>query len=229
MPTPFVYASPEQVVRDKADYARKNIARGRPVVAVEFADGIVLIAENPSTTRHKISEIYDRIAFAGVGKINEYENLRIAGIRQAELTGYSYSRSDVTAKNLATQFSQILGQIFTEAFKPFEVEILLAQVGELGEASELYHITFDGDMADASSYGAVGPQAEAIRTHLSGQFQPGLTLPAALQLGVSALRAAGDREIAAPALEVCVLDRNLGRRKFRRLQPGEIAAALEVS
>ncbi|MDQ3982069.1 MAG: proteasome subunit alpha, partial [Actinomycetota bacterium] len=143
MPTPY-YVSPEQLMKDKADYARKGIARGKSVMAFEYSDGILFIAENPSATLHKISEIYDRLAFAGVGRFNEFEQLRIGGIRLVDVKGYSYSREDVTAKGLANAYSQSLGNIFTSEVKPYECEILVASVGDRTETNELFHILYDG-------------------------------------------------------------------------------------
>ena len=128
MSMPF-YVAPEQVMKDRADYARKGIARARPLVASRFAEGIAMVAESSSPTLHKISEIYDRIAFAGAGRYNEYDQLRVAGVRAADLKGYQYSRDDVDARSLANQYAQILGQIFTHEMKPMEVEILVAEVG----------------------------------------------------------------------------------------------------
>src|SRR6476469_3001169 len=147
MSMPF-YVSPEQLMKDKSDYARKGIARGRSVVAVQYADGILFVGENPSRALHKISEIYDRIAFAAVGKYNEFENLRLAGVRYADVTGYQYDRPDVTARGLATAYAQTLGTIFTEQYKPHEVEIVVAQVGEDAATDQMYRLTFDGSVAD---------------------------------------------------------------------------------
>jgi proteasome alpha subunit len=161
VPLPY-YVSPEQMMKDKAEYARKGIARGRSIVTLEYRDGILLVAENPSSLLHKVSEIYDRIAFAGVGKYNEFENLRIAGIRHADVKGYSYSRGDVTAKALANAYSQALGNIFTQDIKPFEVEVLVAEVGDSnGSKSEIYHILYDGTIEDEHNYAAMGGQAAA--------------------------------------------------------------------
>ena len=171
MPLPY-YVSPEQMMKDKAEYARKGIARGRSIVVLEYQDGILLVAENPSTLLHKISEIYDRIAFAGVGKYNEFENLRIAGIRHADVKGYSYSRGDVTAKALANAYSQALGNIFTQDIKPFEVEVLVAEVGDgNGASSEMYHILYDGTIEDERNYAAMGGQADEIRRFLKDHYR----------------------------------------------------------
>src|SRR4029078_3012896 len=156
MPLPY-YVSPEQMMKDKAEYARKGIARGRSLVALEYQDGILLVAENPSTLLHKISEIYDRIAFAGVGKYNEFENLRIAGVRHADLKGYSHTRGEVTRKALRRGCSQALGNIFTQDIKPFEVEVLVAEVGDSnGAKSEIYHILYDGTIEDEKNYAGMG-------------------------------------------------------------------------
>src|ERR687885_1405616 len=142
------YVPPEQLIKDRSEYARKGIARGKSVIGCEYADGLLFIAENPSATLHKISEIYDRIAFAGVGRYSEFEDLRIAGVRLADLRGYSYGREDVTAKTLANAYSQALSSIFTQQMKPYEVEILVGQVdGEAGGAG-IYHILFDGSITD---------------------------------------------------------------------------------
>ncbi|MBI5627328.1 MAG: proteasome subunit alpha, partial [Candidatus Rokubacteria bacterium] len=187
MPLPY-YVSPEQMMKDKAEYARKGISRGKAIVTIEYRDGILLVAENPSTLLHKISEIYDRIAFAGVGKYNEFENLRVAGVRHADVKGYSYSRGDVSAKALANAYSQGLGNIFTQDIKPFEVEVLVVEVGDPnGSKNEIYHILYDGTIEDEKNFAAMGGQADEIRRYLKENFQEGLDLAGALQLGVRAL------------------------------------------
>jgi len=224
MPLPY-YVSPEQMMKDKAEYARKGIARGRSTVTLEYGDGILLVAENPSTLLHKISEIYDRIAFAGVGKYNEFENLRIAGIRHADVKGYSYSRGDVTAKALANAYSQALGNIFTQDIKPFEVEVLVAEVGENGSRNEIYHILYDGTIEDERNYAAMGGQADDIRRFLKDHYREGLGLDEALQVGVRALTVTQNKTLSEKDLEVAVLDRTKVRRKFRRI-PMEALAQL---
>jgi proteasome alpha subunit len=226
VPSGFMYASPEQVMKDRADYARRNIARGRPIVGVEYTDGVLLLAENPSATLHKVSELYDRIAFAGVGKYPEYENLRIVGIRQADLKGYAYSREDVTARALANLYSQVLDQIFTNSMKPYEVEILVAGIGEDASSTEMYQVTFDGVMTDEHGYAAVGGQSEALKNHLSQSYEATPDLDAAIKLGVDAFGSIGNAELTAAQLEGAVLDRNLARRKFRRLSTTELETAI---
>ena len=226
MSSPFLYASPEQVMKDRADYARRNIARGKPIVALEYTDGVILLAENPSAMLHKVSEIYDRIAFAGVGKYDEYERLRIIGIRQADLKGFAYSREDVTARSLANLYSQVLGQIFTDSLKPFEVEILVAGVGEDGEPSELYHVTFDGVVVDEKGFATVGGQADALSMFLREHYEPTPDLNAAISIGAQCLRSVGNGDLSVDQIEAAVLDRGLPRRKFRRLSTEELTAAL---
>jgi len=218
MPLPY-YVSPEQMMKDKAEYARKGIARGRAIVAIEYRDGVVLVAENPSTLLHKISEIYDRIAFAGVGKYNEFENLRVAGVRHADVKGYSYSRGDVSAKSLANAYSQALGNIFTQDIKPFEVEVLVVEVGDdtNGTKNEIYHILYDGTIEDEKNYAAMGGQSEEIRRYLKDNFQENLDVAAALRLGVRALMVTQNKTLTERDLEVAVLDRTKERRKFRRI------------
>jgi proteasome alpha subunit len=219
MPLPY-YVSPEQMMKDKAEYARKGISRGRAIVTIEYRDGILLVAENPSTLLHKISEIYDRIAFAGVGKYNEFENLRVAGVRHADVKGYSYSRGDVSAKALANAYSQGLGNIFTQDIKPFEVEVLVCEVGE-GNAgkNEIYHILYDGTIEDEKNYAAMGGQSDEIRRYLKDNFKEGLDLSDAIQLGVRALMVTQNKSLTERDLEVAVLDRTKERRKFRRIPP----------
>jgi len=225
MGLPF-YVSPEQFMKDKSDYARKGISRGKSVIALDYAGGMLFVAENPSSTLHKISEIYDRIAFAGVGKFNEFETLRMHGVRQADVRGYSYSRADVSARALANSYSQVLGQIFTAELKPFEVEILVAQVGAEGKPNELFHILYDGSVADEENFVAMGGQAEALSDYLRRNFQPSASLDGALQLGVRALVSVEQRQLPPSNLEVAVLDRSRERRKFRRLQDPEVARLL---
>jgi proteasome alpha subunit len=224
MPLPY-YVSPEQIMKDKGDYARKGIARGKSVIALEYADGIVFIAENPSATLHKISEIYDRIAFAGVGKFNEYEQLRVGGIRIVDVKGYAYSREDVTAKGLANAYSQSLGTIFMSEVKPYECEILVAAVGDDPHRNELFHILFDGAVSDRRRWVAMGGQSDALGAHLENNYpDPAPDLAAAVRLGLGALREVEGREIPADNLEIAVLDRTRGRRKFRRLSDDEVAS-----
>jgi proteasome alpha subunit len=222
MPLPY-YVSPEQMMKDKAEYARKGISRGKAIVAIEYRDGVLLVAENPSTLLHKISEIYDRIAFAGVGKYNEFENLRVAGVRHADIKGYSYSRGDVSAKSLANAYSQALGNIFTQDIKPFEVEVLVVEVGDAnnGTKNEIYHILYDGTIEDEKNYAAMGGQSEEIRRYLKDNFQDSLDLALALRLGVRALMVTQNKTLTERDLEVAVLDRTKERRKFRRI-PAEV-------
>ena len=221
------YVSPEQMMKDKADYARKGIARGKSVIVLEYTDGIMFIAENRSATLHKISEIYDRIAFAGVGKFNEFEQLRIGGIRLVDMKGYSYSREDVTAKGLANAYSQTLGNIFTGELKPYECEVLVAAVGDTTAGNELFHILFDGSVTDRTGWVAMGGQAEALGSFFKDKY-PKKTPSSkdALKLGVDALKTVEGSEVGAAALEVAVLDRTRTRRKFRRLEEAELAKLL---
>ncbi len=226
MSTPF-YVAPEQVMKDRADYARKGIARGRALVAIRFVDGIAIVAENPSETLRKVSEIYDRIAFAGVGRYNEFDQLRVAGIRAADLKGFQYSRDDVDARTLANQYAQILGNIFTHEMKPMEVEILVAEVGVEPAGDQMFHIVYDGTVVDHRNVAVLGGDAEAISDRLNESFEDGLELDAAIKLGVAAL-AGPDREIRHEELEVGVLSRGNGRRCFTRLTDADVAARLEA-
>jgi proteasome alpha subunit len=224
MSMPF-YVAPEQVMKDRADYARKGIARGRALVAVRYVDGIALVAENPSNTLRKISEIYDRIAFAGVGKYNEFDQLRVAGVRAADLKGFQYSRDDVDARSLANQYAQILGQIFTHEMKPMEVEILVAEVGANGADDQLFHILYDGTVMDERQFSVLGGDAESITGRLRELDHEGMSLGAAIIAATSAL-SGPDRTLKAEDLEVAVLARSNGRRCFRRLADDEVASLL---
>lgn len=224
MSMPF-YVAPEQVMKDRADYARKGIARGRALVAVRYLDGIALVAENPSNTLRKISEIYDRIAFAGVGKYNEFDQLRVAGVRAADLKGFQYSRDDVDARSLANQYAQILGQIFTHEMKPMEVEILVAEVGADGSGDQLFHILYDGTVMDERQFSVLGGDAESITGRLRELDAEHQSLGAAIQAATAAL-SGPDRTLKAEDLEVAVLARSNGRRCFRRLADDEVAALL---
>ena len=225
---PF-YVSPEQAMKDKADYARKGIARGRSGVVIQYESGILFVAPNPSRALHKISEIYDRIAFAAVGRYNEYEILRKAGVRYADLTGYQYDRQDVTARGLANWYAQTLGTIFTDSPKPFEVEIVVAEVAEVPAEDQIYRITFDGSVNDEHGYVAMGGQAEAIAVVLKEQYAENMTLSGALSAAIAGLtaQANGDQmNIGAAQLEVAVLDRTRDHRTFRRLTGARLEALL---
>ncbi len=219
MSVPY-YVSPEQIIKDKADFARKGIARGRSVIVLEYDEGILFVAENPSKALHKISEIYDRIGFAAVGKYNEFENLRVAGVRLADLRGYAYDRNDVTGRSLANAYAQTLGTIFSETPKPYEVEIVVAEVGATEDLDQLYRLTFDGSVADEHGYVAMGGSAEAISAELAKSWRSGLTLAEALRLAAYLLGQFGSDEVkdlSAEQLEVAVLDRNRPRRTFHRI------------
>src|ERR671924_780471 len=215
MAMPF-YVSPDQVMQDKAEYARKGIAKGRSIVALEYADGILLMAENPSASLNKISEIYDRIAFAGVGKYSEFENLRKAGIRYADLKGYAYSREDVFSKSLANAYSEVIGNIFTREIKPLEVEILVVEVGETPDENQMYRILFDGSISDHHGYVVIGGQAEQNSPFLPRRVHDDLMLAEAIKLGKEALEAGQGGAIRENTLEVAMLDRARPGRKFRR-------------
>jgi len=219
MTQPF-YVSPEQLMKDKSDYARKGIARGRSVLTLAYDDGILFVGENPSNALHKISEIYDRIAFAAVGKYNEFENLRTAGVRYADLRGFQYDRRDVTSRGLANAYAQTLGTIFTESGKPYEVELVVAEVGEKQADDQLYRLTYDGSVAEEHAFVVMGGNSEPIGTYVKEHHDLTASLEVALQLGVHALSRSPDgttRTLAADDLEAAVLDRTRPRRAFSRL------------
>ena len=224
MSMPF-YVAPEQLMKDRADFAQKGIARGRSMAAVEFDEGVLLCAENPSRNLRKISEIYDRIAFAGVGRYNEYDQLRIAGIRHADLKGYTYSRDDVDPQALANQYAQMLGQIFTHETKPLEVEILVAAVGYQRDGDRMFHIRYDGSVTDEDGFAVLGGEADSIRERLGANYREDLDASAALQTAAEAL-AGEDRELGPDELEVGILARRDAGRCFQRLENGDIAALL---
>jgi proteasome alpha subunit len=224
MSMPF-YVPPEQAMKDRADYARKGIARGRSLVALVYDDGILIAAENPSNTLRKVSEIYDRIAFAGVGRYNEFDQLRVAGVRAADIKGYQYSRDDVDARSLANQYAQILGQIFTHEFKPMEVEILVAEVGTPPGDDQMFHVNYDGTIVDERNYSVLGGDADAINQRLETTWRDGLNLGDALGVAIRAL-AGPDRKLVADDLEVGLLARSNGRRAFRRLTDADIESLL---
>ena len=229
MSMPF-YVAPEQMMKDRAEYARKGIARGRALVAMEYADGVIFAGENPSRSLYKTSEIYDRIAFAAVGRYNEYESMRVAGIRLADVKGYQYDRTDVTVKPLANAYSQALGGIFMGESKPYEVELLIAEVAERTEGDdpglELYHILYDGSIVDEHRFAAIGGEADALSQALERRWEPGLDRDAAVRAGVAALAEVAGRDIVTATLEVAGLDARRPRRRFFRLRDEELGAAL---
>ncbi len=235
MTMPF-YVSPEQLMKDRADFARKGIARGRSVVVLAYDDGIAFATENPSRALHKISEIYDRIAFAAVGKYNEFENLRVAGVRYADLRGYSYDRVDVTARGLANAYAQTLGTVFTTESKPLEVELTVAEVGATPAEDQIYRLSYDGSVADEHGHVVMGGQSEQLGTRVSEAWLPDMPLDEVLRLAVRTLGAVGpdgnvvadggERQIPPTQLEVAVLDRRRPRRAFRRLSGGRLADLL---
>jgi proteasome alpha subunit len=217
------YVAPEQVMKDRAEYAQKGIARGRSLVATTYDVGIAMVAENPSRSLHKISEIYDRIAFGGVGKYNEYDQLRVAGVRHADTKGYAYSREDVDARSLANLYAQYLGNVFTHEMKPLEVEILVAELGEA--QNQLYHIAYEGTITDEDRFAVLGGDAETITERVGAAWQADWDLVAAVKAATTAL-AGPERTLGAGDLEVAILSRGNGRRTFRRIDEGELAQLL---
>jgi proteasome alpha subunit len=222
-----IYVSPEQWTKDKADYARKGIARGRPLIVLEYRDGIVLVTENASSHLHKLSELYDRIGFAAVGRFSEFENLRVAGVRIADIRGYTYGREDVTGRSIANAYSQMLTQIFMEASKAYEVEVCVAEVGEEGGPNALYHIVYDGTVDDRKGFLAMGGEADDLNAELQRQYKESMELDDAIRLAVRILRRAAPAGSTVSRLEVAVLERNRPRRSFRRLTDDQVGKALE--
>ncbi len=229
MSSPY-YVSPEQFMKDRADYARKGIARGRSVVVVQYEGGILFVAENPSRALHKVSEIYDRIAFAAVGKYNEFESLRVAGVRLADMRGYAYARSDVTVRSLANAYAQSLGTIFTEGQKPLEVEIVVAEVGATPDLDQMYRLTFDGSVADEQNYVSMGGSSESVLASLQDSWRSGMDFDAALRVAVQALSTedseATPRTLMPSQLEVAYLDRTKPGRAFQRVSSESLAGIL---
>ena len=224
MSMPFGYVPPEQLTKDRADYARKGIARGRPLVVLEYAGGVVFVADNPSALLHKVAELYDRIAFAAVGRFSQFESLRQAGVRLADMRGYSYGREDVTSRSIANAYSQTLAQIFSTEPWPYEVELCVAEVGTDGGPDALYHIQYDGTVLDPKGYLAMGGQADALSAELQQGYREGMDLDQALRLAVQSLRKAAPPGESRSRLEVAVLERDRDRRAFRRLGDDDVAA-----
>ncbi|MBA3689874.1 MAG: proteasome subunit alpha [Actinobacteria bacterium] len=221
------YVAPEQMMKDRSEYAHKGIARGRSVIGMEYADGLLFIAENPSALLHKISEIYDKMAFAGVGKYSEFEDLRIAGVRLADLRGYSYGREDVKARDLANAYSQSLSTIFTQQMKPYEVEILVGEIDGDASSTAIYHVLFDGSVTDEHGFVAIGGHAEELTQTLQTRYAAGWDLPTAVKAAAEVLGSPEGRTIEVDAIEAGVLDRTREqRRKFRRLADNEVEQIL---
>jgi proteasome alpha subunit len=225
MTMPF-YVAPEQVMKDRAEYAQKGIARGRSLVASVYDAGILIVAENPSRTLHKVSEIYDRMAFAGVGKYNEFDQLRVAGVRHADMKGFAYSREDVDARSLANLYAQYLGNVFTHEMKPLEVEILVAELTDPGDGAQIYHISYDGTVTDEDLFAVLGGETDTISERFASAYADGWDLDTALRAAVTAL-AGPDRTLGPGDLEVAVLSPSNGRRAFRRLLNDELARRLQ--
>jgi proteasome alpha subunit len=220
------YVAPEQMMKDRADFARKGIARGKSLVALQYSEGIAIIAENPSNTLRKSSEIYDRIAFAGVGKYNEFDSLRVLGVRSADLKGYQFSREDVDARSLANQYAQIIGQTFTHEVKPLEVEILVAELGVTPAGDQLFHIMYDGTVIDEKPFIVIGGDTDTIKSKVIATFKDNLSLQDVCRLARTAL-SSDERKLLASDLEVTLLQRNGSRRCFKRLAEDSLAALLD--
>jgi proteasome alpha subunit len=228
---PF-YVSPEQVMKDKADYARKRISQIRSGVVIACDDGILFVAPNPSRALRKFSEMYDRIAFAAVGRYNEFETLRKAGVRYADMTGFQYDRRDVTARGLADWYAQLLGSLFTDSSKPYEVEIVVAEVGKTADTDQIYRNMFDGSVAEEHGFVVMGGQVDRVAAVLKERYAPGLSLTEAMRLAIAALASQGDgntEPITGSQLEAALLERSRPHRAFRRLTGARLDALLAES
>lgn len=224
MTMPF-YVPPEQLIKDRAEFARKGIQRGRPIAVVEYDTGILMIGQNPSRSLHKISEIYDRVAFAGVGRFNEFETLRVAGVRYADVKGYTYARADVTGKGLANAYSQAVGQIFTHEVKPYEVEVLVAELG--ADDNHLYHVRYDGTLRDEHGFATLGGDEERLLEPISAGYRDGMGLDEAISLAMGAIHDATEPDMRDEGWEAAVLERTDERRAFRRLTAADLAIGEE--
>ncbi len=180
-----------------------------------------------------MAEIYDRMAFAAVGRYNEFENLRIAGVRLADMRGYSYDRRDVTGRALANAYAQTLGAIFSSGGeKPLEVEILVAEIGAGVADDQIYRLTYDGSIADVRGYAVMGGAADTVAEYIGEHYTEGISLSGALRLAVDALGHDGTevRELTSDQLEVAVLDRTRTQvRKFKRISEESLAGILSES
>jgi len=220
------YVGPEQMMKDKAEFAQKGIARGRSLIAVVAVDGIVLVAENPSRSLHKVSEIYDRIAFGGVGKYNEYDQLRVAGVRQADMKGLAYSREDVDAQSLANAYAQYVGSVFAnEHMKPLEVELVVAELGAAHRQTQLYHVGYEGTITDRHDFAVLGGESSQIADRMLESYDATNGLDQALRGAVAAL-SGPDRSLSHEELEVAFLSATNGRRCFARVTGGALEALL---
>jgi proteasome alpha subunit len=164
-----------------------------------------------------------------VGRYNEFENLRKAGVRYADMTGFQYDRQDVTARGLANWYAQILGSIFTDSNKPFEVEIVVAEVGSSPADDQIYRITFDGSVAEEHGFVAMGGQSDQVAGVLKQHYADSMPLVDALAAAIEGVSGPqnGERpEVSAGQLEVAVLDRGRAHRKFRRLAGARLEALL---
>ena len=223
-----MYVPPEQLINDRADFAKKGIGRGRPIATIQYADGILLFGENPSATLHKISEIYDRIAFAAVGRFNEFEALRVAGVRYADVKGYNYHREDVTARGLANGYAQTLGQIFTHEVKPYEVGLIVAEVGLEASSDVMYRVQFDGTLIDVANFTAMGGSEDALVAALGETYDKTADLGEAVKRTATAITGLEERTVAPEHWEAAILDRTLSRRVFRRLTTKEICGFIDA-
>jgi proteasome alpha subunit len=227
------FISPEQAMRERSELARKGIARGRSVVVLAYADGVLFVAENPSRSLQKISELYDRVGFAAAGRFNEFDNLRRGGIQWADTKGYAYDRRDVTGRQLANVYAQTLGTIFTEQAKPYEVELCVAEVAHHGETRppELYRITYDGSINDEPHFVVMGGTTDPITTKLNDTYKENASISEAVTIAVDALKASGNggseqRPLGPSTLEVAILDVKRPRRAFRRITGSALEALL---
>ena len=173
MPLPY-YVSPEQMMKDKAEYARKGIARGRSIVTLEYQRGHPAGGREPLQPPAQGLRDLRPDRLRGVGKYNEFENLRIAGIRHADVKGYSYSRGDVDGQGAGQRLLPGAGQHLHPGHQALRGRGAGGRGGDdNGSKSEIYHILYDGTIEDEKNYAAMGGQAEEIRRFLKDHYQSG--------------------------------------------------------
>ena len=160
-----------------------------------------------------------------MGKYNEFDRLREAGIRWADGTGFTYSREDVDARALANYYGQHLGDMFTEGQKPLEVEILVAQLGNKLHPTKLYRIAYEGTITDEPRFVVLGGDAETIKDRFAALDESVHNFADTLKYAVSAL-AGPDRTVPPGDLEVGILEDRGSRRTFSRLVDARVSELL---
>ncbi len=178
----------QQTLRQKADYVLDRLREGSPVVGISAQEGVLLCTVRRS--QRKIFEIYDRLAFAGLGNPSDLEAVRQLAVDFAHAEGFQRSPQDVSIQRVVGfAVSPALKRHFSDPLRlPLVLCGLFAQVGDASGDDLFYILNYDGEFSLVKHYAAVAGAAhvaERMKEAL-GDLKKPPTYEAALEAAIRA-------------------------------------------